>query len=118
MRQHPHRNKTEKDFQKFVIQNIEAYENNNSVNDNHIRPQYEFIHENMEIFKFGEWDKIIKKLNIIDDVFPEKIKNINYSTDSKNSTKFASEILGWTPTKETIEIIKDFNKKDYELFDL
>jgi hypothetical protein len=117
MRQH-HHNKTCEDFHNFVLRITKEYVKNQNLSDNHIRPQYEFIHDNMDIYKFGEWDKLIKNLSTIDEVFLKDMVHINHSTNLKNSTEFIKKELGWKPKEETINIIKEFYNEDYKLFQL
>lgn len=116
MRSHNHLNKTSEDFHNFTIDILNTYELDKFINDNHIRPQVEFISENMDIFKFNEWDKLVEKLKVYDDEFSDKFPHINHATDYKNTLYFSSEILGWRPKKETEEIVKEFYKEDYKIY--
>jgi len=112
-----HKNKTDEDFHRFVLHMINQYEKNNYINDNHIRPQVEFINKNMDIIKFNEWDHLIEKLREYDNEFSDKFPHINHATDYKNTLHFSYEVLGWTPKKETEEIAKDFYKEDYIIYE-
>lgn len=117
MRSMVHKNKTDEDFHKFTLNILNQYEINNHINDNHIRPQVEFINLNMDIFKFNEWDSLIKKLKVYDDEFSDEFPHINHATDYKNTLYFSSEILGWKPKKETEEMVKEFYKEDYKIYE-
>lgn len=117
MRSPVHKNKTDKDFHKFVLNMLNRYETNNYINDNHIRPQVEFISESMEIFKFNEWGHLIEKLREHDKEFSDRFPHINHATDYKNTLQFSSEVLGWKPKKETEGVIREFYKEDYKIYE-
>lgn len=106
------------DFHLFVVRMIEYFEKNPSINDNHIRPQKDFIHDRMDVFKFGEWNNLINKLKSLDNDFPNHIIHMNHINNSlgcKTSTDHVKK-LGWELKKETVDIIKNFYKIDYTSF--
>ncbi len=117
MRSATHINKTDTDFHNFTVNILNHYELNNYINDNHIRPQTEFINKNMDIFKFNDWSILIEKLKVFDIEFLDKFPHINHATDYKNSFNFSSEFLGWKPKKETEEMVKEFYKEDYIIYE-
>lgn len=117
MRSATHTNKTDTDFHNFAVNILNQYELNNHINDNHIRPQSEFINENMDIFKFNNWSTLIEKLKVFDIEFSDTFPHINHATDYKNTLYFSSEILGWKPKKETEDIVKEFYKEDYIIYE-
>jgi len=87
---------------------LNKYKNNPFILDNHLRPQYEFIDENVEIFKFEDGIENIlkhlgKKFNIR---VPEKI-------DVKNRSKRDREV---NFSLEALEKVNKFYHQDFLLF--
>lgn len=118
MRQSDYGYRSSEDFHIFVVKMINNYKTDQFTNDNHIRPQKEFIHEGMDIFKFGEWKNLIDRLKSLDNDMPNYLKHTNHINDSlgcKNSKDHIKK-LGWVLKKETIDIIKKFYEIDYESF--
>lgn len=102
-----HRNNsfTEHHFHEYVLKVFELYRQNPFVDDNHIRPQSHFIHKNMKVYKFGEWDDMISDLSNYCD-FKNKVL-----PHTQKSQKWE-----WTPLPETEEIVRDFYREDYKIW--
>lgn len=105
---------TDKSFQEFVEDLIGQCKSNPYVMDNHIRPQHHFINEKVEIFRFGDFDGLIKRLGDFDEFDKSKLYHLNRSTESDNSSNYMNN-LGWEPNEETIELIREFYKEDYKI---
>jgi hypothetical protein len=104
---HNSKNFTKDEIHKFIIDKINNYEKNNYISDNHIRPQVEFIHDNMDVFVFGEWDKLVNKLNEFDtfsDDFPHLNKGIGVSG------------YDWKISDKTKKIIESFYREDFLMY--
>jgi hypothetical protein len=92
---------------------IDAYEKNNYVFDNHLRPQHEFILENTKIFKFE--DTIHNIRNILNETFDlELIEKEVFQNElsSKSGVRTSDIVL----SSETLNKIQDLYKKDFEIF--
>lgn len=98
-------------FSQWTKDIFNLYTKNNFINDNHIRPQHEFIFNNMEIFKFGETNKIIKKLQTIDPFINTYMPHENKGTPNLENAK-----MKWDIPNQTLNLIKEFYKKDFDLF--
>jgi hypothetical protein len=97
-------NKTEADFDYFIEFHFKKF--NKSGYDNHLRPQVEYIHDNMKVYKFGNWDKLVED---IDKIIPLDNKKF----PKENSAK----TYDWLPqNQETIKKIEEVYKEDYELY--
>lgn len=94
------------DFHNFVVEMFKEYEKNNYVADNHIRPQIDFIHEGMKVYRFGEWDAVIKDLSDYLNLKNTKLPHSNLFSRKE-----------WSVKDETIELIKNFYVEDYKLFE-
>ena len=81
---------------------FDLYDQNNYVNDNHIRPQNEFYFESCDVYDFNHVSSLPKKLS-------EKI-NLNISEDLgyTNSSKYKYEL-----TDRCKDIIMEFYNSDY-----
>jgi len=90
----------------YILDNLKLYRSDNYILDNHIRPQNEFIHSDMEIFKFGEWNKIIDKLNTL--------YSFNNKFPHENKSK-CEKITRSDIPEDVIELIQTFYKKDFIL---
>jgi hypothetical protein len=100
------KNKTNEDFDEYIIIHLKNLEKSPFQCDNHLRRQIEYVHENMNVYKFGDWDKMITDVS---KVFPLENKNFLVSNKSKE--------YEWLPsTKETLDFIKEVYKEDFELF--
>ena len=111
-----HDDKTSEDFHNFTTHMIQQYTENNHIADNHIRPQLQFLEDNMSVFKFGSWNLLIEELQKYDN-FDENFIHTNHATDFKNSLDFARDKLNWIPETKTEDIIKDFYKEDYNIYE-
>lgn len=97
-------NKTEADFDYFINYHLKKL--NKSGYDNHLRPQVEYVHDNMKIYKFGDWEKLIEDINKI---IPLENKNFPKENVARN--------YDWLPKNpEIIKLIEETYKEDYELF--
>lgn len=97
-------NKTESDFDFFIEYHFKKF--NKGGYDNHLRPQVEYVHDNMKVYKFGNWEKLVED---IDKIIPLDNKNF----PKENSAK----PYDWIPQNpETIKKIEEVYKEDYELF--
>ena len=95
------------EFNMWIIENLNKLKNNPFHLDNHLRPQYEFIDGEIEIFKFEDGiEKIIKYLS---DKFnlPLPSKRIHKNKSKKERVEFSLEAL---------EKVNEIYKKDFELF--
>jgi len=97
------------DFSTWLIHNLKLYKKNNFHNDNHLRPQTDFLNEQVQIFKFEngisniaekikEWFEIE---NLVD--FPHILK-------AKNKTEIV-----WS--NEAIRMVNNIYKLDFETFE-
>ena len=96
------------DFSMWVVDNLTKTKQHPFHADNHLRPQYQFIEENVEIFKFETGiasiiKTVAKKLDI---AVPKDIPKKKQT--KKEQVQFSLEAL---------EAVNDFYKKDFELFD-
>ena len=98
------------DFSMWVVNNLERYKKNNFIFDNHLRPQYQFIDDDIEVFKLENGlDVVLNKLlnkygfNTLD---REKIYYEN-KTHRDKDVDFSLE---------AIEIVNEVYHRDFELF--
>jgi len=105
---------TDKTFQEFVENLFNQYNLNPYILDNHIRPQYQFLNDGVQIFRFGDFDGLINKLSEFDNFDRNKLFHLNRSTESNNSSNYLNS-LGWRPNEKTIELVKEFYKEDYKI---
>jgi len=105
-----------KNFEKFVEDTFEEYKENNFIYDNHIRPQIEFIHEDMDVIKFGEWDNLMEKLYSFDNELTKKFPQHYKGSTKYSAFEYVTEELNWKISKNTIKLIKDFYSEDYKLY--
>ncbi len=96
------------------IQNyFELFEKDNYILDNHLRPQYEFEVDNHVFFKIEdgldkEWSKKISDLLGDKSLSEKPISTSNKSREPSQSLKVS---------KETLQLIKNFYKRDFVRFD-
>jgi hypothetical protein len=112
---------TSADFYLWAKKTINKFENNNFMADNHIRPQIEFLWDNINIFKFGDWNVLVnglsKALDLQIEDFPCVQQGPGFDANLHcNSTEFSSKVLGWVPDKKTTDLLEDFYKEDLRLF--
>lgn len=120
MRQLQINNKTVDDFSRFVIRAFTEYKKNPYAYDNHIKPQVNFIHPNINIFKFGDFNKIYDTIKSIDPSIKNSIIKHNSGNETKpfnGSYEYAREILKWEINSELKSHILDFYKEDYDFID-
>jgi hypothetical protein len=106
----------EDDFHMFVDHVFTQYQKFPFINDNHIRPQNEFIHDGMEVFEFGDWNSLMDRLNQFYNFGDYKFPHMNRSTESETSSTYIDTVKKWKPKSETIEMIMDFYKEDLKYF--
>ena len=111
-----HQITTSEDFHNWVTSTLEEYKTNNFVADNHIRPQVEFLHEGIDIYTFGQWDKLCDGLANHCEINTKYFPHVHKGTSNTTSSDFCKDVLNWTPKEKTIEILKDFYKEDFKLF--
>lgn len=104
------------DFHQFVDHVFTQYKIFPYINDNHIRPQCEFIHNGMDVFKFGDWENLMNKLNQYYNFGDFKFPHMNRSTELFTSSTYIKEEKKWEPSDKTMELIKQFYKNDFEYF--
>jgi len=90
-------------FKYWVELIFDMYEQNNYVNDNHIRPQCEFYFESCKVFDFNNITELGSKLS--NDIG----LNSSQELSKTNSSKYE-----YTLTEKCESLIKEFYKKDYE----
>lgn len=101
------KNDTNKEFDLYIKQHLPNLEKNYHKYDNHLRKQIEFVHENMKVYKFGDWEKMI---NDVDKIIP--LENKEFPIENKSKEK------AWMPsTPETLNLIKEVYKEDFELYE-
>lgn len=96
---------TEKHFHEYVVKVFEKYQENPFLEDNHIRPQRDFIHKGMKIYKFGEWESMIDDLSNYCDF---KNKVLPHTQRSKK--------WDWEMLPETRELITKFYRDDFKIW--
>lgn len=101
------KNKTNEDFDEYINIHLKNLEKTPYQCDNHLRRQIEYVHENMKVYKFGDWEKMI---NDVDKIIPLENKEFPISNQSKNYDWFPS-------TPETLNFIKEIYKEDFELYE-
>lgn len=107
------------DFEYFVNNIFENYTNNEFINDNHIKPQVNFIHDGMDIFLFGEWDKIANKLKQYDENLVGSIIKTAFCLPCKEyngSIEYATKILNWNIDGDIVKKIELFYGEDFEKY--
>lgn len=117
MRQSQINNKTVDDFSRFVSQAFIQYQKNPYTHDNHIKPQINFIHPNMNIFKFRDFKKIYDNIKSIDQSINNPIIKHNSSKEAKlfnGSYEYAREKLNWEISSKIKNSILNFYKEDYD----
>lgn len=110
--------KTSGDFKKFVEDVFERYKKNSFINDNHIKPQINFIHKNMDIFLFGNWVEIENYIKKYDTTICGGIKKTNFSDPIKpynGALDYATRELKWVIDGNLINNINNFYKEDFDL---
>jgi hypothetical protein len=90
------------DFPYWVEWIFRCYEENNYVNDNHIRPQHEFYFEECEVFDFNDISNLPQKLS--DRIGLELSRELG----KENSSSFS-----FSMDEKCLNHIRDFYKKDY-----
>lgn len=105
-RQHWGQNETNEDFDVFIKQHLTHLEKSPFQIDNHLRKQVEYVHENMKVYKFGDWGKMIED---VDKIIP--LENKEFPIKNKSREK------DWMPsTEKTLDFIKEVYKEDFELY--
>jgi len=95
------------DFSMWVIESLNKTKHDPFYLDNHLRPQYQFVDQEVEIFKFEIGiDTIIKVLSKKFEI------KTSYNIPKKNVSK--KEKIEFS--LEAIEMVNEFYKKDFELF--
>lgn len=101
------KNNTNEEFDLYIKQHLPNLEKSPYQCDNHLRKQIEFVHENMKVYKFGDWEKMI---NDVDKIIPLENKEFPIANKSKEKQ--------WLPsTPETLNLIKEVYKEDFELYE-
>lgn len=99
---------------KWADRSFSEYESNKFIYDNHFRPQTEFYTPGAEVYRFEDGlQNVVNKLNDRHNLSLET--EIPKLKDAKKRTGFSSSDVVVTP--EIDKKIKDFYRKDYEMFD-
>jgi len=93
-------------FEEWVSQVFAAYPQNNYINDNHIRPQSEFIDPAHKLFRFEDG------LDAVFDWIDATTNTVQMRRD--HHVKKSSE-RGFPVSPETMRMIEDFYKDDYDV---
>jgi hypothetical protein len=94
-------------FSRWVIENLNQYRKNTFVLDNHLRPQYHFVNDKVEIYRFESGlDQIVKKLS----------SEIGTQPPSKLSRHNASERKEVIFSNEALEAVNEIYKNDFDYF--
>jgi len=98
----------------WLSKKIEIFKTTNPyVNDNHIRPQHEFILPSIKIFKLEDgMEKVISSLKEYWDLDIEYNPDFKVMTSHKVSGYSSSEV---ELNRDSIQIINEFYKKDFTL---
>jgi hypothetical protein len=94
-------------FHKWVETQFMKYKTNQYILDNHIRPQTEFLHKDIEIFKFDSLNQAIQKIS--------KNPKAKLVQRNKSNTKLLNP--NWVPLQKTIDLIKRFYREDSNIHD-
>jgi len=96
------------DFSSWVNDIFDIYEKNNYIADNHIRPQNEFICDDMIIFKFPDFDGAKK---LIDDHFGIEA-NADFPFNGPSEKRQVNI------DDQTMNRIQDFYKQDFKFLNI
>jgi len=96
------------DFSSWVNDIFDVYEKNNYIADNHIRPQNEFISDDMIIFKFPDFHSVKK---LIDDRLGIEA-NIDFPFNGSSKKRYLNI------NHQTMERIQDFYKEDFKFLNI
>lgn len=94
-------------FHKWVETQFMKYKTNRYILDNHIRPQIEFLHKDIEIFKFDSLNQAIQKISK-----NPKAKLVQWNKSNKENLN-----PNWVPLQKTIDLIKQFYREDSIVYD-
>jgi len=94
-------------FRRWVRRSFADYERDNYLLSNHIRPQSDFLMPGVEIFKLEDGFSAVEQRlqDVLEISFVEKIPHTNKSSDRPIEID-----------PETLDIIYNFYRKDFEVF--